>query len=69
MPTEVCYGSTSREGVCLGSKPATSPMEVRPNFWDNDTSIPEDVNKYRHLIGKLLYLTVSDLIYPMFLSS
>ena len=45
----------------LGSKPATSPLEARPKFWDTNSPMMVDANRYRRLLGKLIYLTVTHL--------
>ena len=41
----------------LGCKPATSPLEAQPKFWDTDSPMMADANRYRRLLGKLIYLT------------
>ena len=43
----------------LGCKLATSPLEARPKFWDTNSPMMADANRYRHLLGKLIYLTVT----------
>ena len=48
-----------QETRLLGCKPATSPLEARPLFWDTDSPMMADVNRYRHLLGKLIYLKVT----------
>ena len=42
----------------LGCKPATSPLEARPKFWDTNSPMMADANRYRCLLGKPIYLTV-----------
>ena len=56
-----------QERRLLGCKPATSPLEARPKFWDTDSPIMVDANRYRRLLGKLIYLTVtrSDITYAV----
>ena len=51
----------------LGCKPATSPMESRPKFWDTDSPLLDDADRYRRLLGKLIYLTVTrpDIVYTV----
>ena len=51
----------------LGCKPETSPMEARPQFWDTSSPLFEDANRYRRLLGKLIYLTVTrlDIVYAV----
>ena len=46
-----------QETGLLGCKPATSPLEARPKFWDTDSPMMADANRYRDLLGKLIYLT------------
>ena len=48
-----------QETGLLGCKPATSPLEARPKFWDTDSPMMADANRYRCLLGKLIYLTVT----------
>ena len=48
-----------QETGLLGCKPATSPLEARPKFWDTDSPMMADANRYRRLLGKLIYLTVT----------
>ena len=43
----------------LGCKPATSLLEARPKFWDTDSPMMADANRYRRLFGKLIFLTVT----------
>ena len=43
----------------LGCKPASSPMEQNVDWWDNATTLLEDADIYRRLVGKLIYLTVT----------
>ena len=43
----------------LGCKPATSPLEAQPKFWDTNSPMMADANRYRRLLGKLIYLTVT----------
>ena len=50
-----------QETGLLGCKPATSPLEARPKFWDTDSPIMADANRYRRLLGKLIYLTINRL--------
>ena len=48
-----------QETRLLGCKPATSPLEARPKFWDTDSPMMAYANYYRHLLGKLIYLKVT----------
>ena len=48
-----------QETGLLGCKPATSPLEAQPKFWDTNSPMMADANRYRHLLGKLIYLTVT----------
>ena len=48
-----------QETGLLGCKPATSPLEARPTFWETNSPIMADANCYRRLLGKLIYLTVT----------
>ena len=54
-----------KETWLLGCKPETSPMEAPPQFWDTSSPVFEDSNRYRRLLGKLIYLTVTrpDIVY------
>ncbi|XP_020258624.1 uncharacterized protein LOC109835036 [Asparagus officinalis] len=47
------------ETCLLECKPANTPMEVNVDLWRDDTSLLDDVGRYRRLIGKLIYLTVT----------
>ena len=60
-----------QETGLLGCKPATSPMEARSQFWDDTSPLLEDANRYRRLLGKLIYLTVTrpDIVYTVSLLS
>ena len=42
-------------------------MQASRDFWDSSSSLFKDVGRYRHLIGKLIYLTVTpfDIAYTM----
>ena len=48
-----------QETRLLGCKPATSPLEAQPKFWDTNSPMMADANRYRRLLGKLIYLTVT----------
>ena len=43
----------------LGCKPASTPMEANVDLWRDDTLLLDDAGRYRRLIGKLIYLTVT----------
>ena len=43
----------------LGCKPANSPVDSSLDLWDTSSDILEDAGRYRRLVGKLLYLTVT----------
>ncbi|XP_062114522.1 uncharacterized mitochondrial protein AtMg00810-like [Humulus lupulus] len=48
------------EDTCyLGSKPAKSPMDPRLKFTDQQGDLLSDPSRYRRLVGRLLYLTLS----------
>ena len=38
---------------------ATTPIEANVDLWFDDSHTPDDPGKYRRLIGKLIYLTVT----------
>ena len=42
-------------------------MEARPNVCDTSSLLFEDANRYRGLLGKLIYLTVTrpDIVYTV----
>lgn len=48
-----------KETGLLGTKPADTPMDVNPSVWDDNGELLEDKAKYRRLVGKLIYLTVT----------
>ncbi|KAL0323461.1 UNVERIFIED_CONTAM: Retrovirus-related Pol polyprotein from transposon RE2 [Sesamum angustifolium] len=48
-----------QEAGLLGSKPVDTPMDSNPDFWNDDGNYLEDKTKYRRLVGKLIYLTVT----------
>ena len=56
-----------KETGLLGCKPETSPMEARSQFWDTSSPLFEDANRYRRLLGKLIYLIVTrpDIVYAV----
>ena len=43
----------------LGCKPTNSPVDSRLDLWDTSSDILEDAGRYKRLIGKLIYLTVT----------
>ncbi|XP_020266498.1 uncharacterized protein LOC109841985 [Asparagus officinalis] len=43
----------------LGCKPASTPMEVNVDLWRDNSPLLDDAGRYRRLIGKLIYLTVT----------
>ena len=43
----------------LGCKPATIPMDPNLKLSQDDGDLIEDPTSYRRLIGKLLYLTIT----------
>jgi len=43
----------------LGCKPASTPMEANVDLWFDDSHPLDDPRRYRRLIGKLIYLTVT----------
>ena len=63
-------GCSSRDEL-FWCKPATSPLEGRPKFWDTDSPMMADANHYWHLLGKLIYLIVTchDITYVVSLLS
>ncbi|KAK4388463.1 Retrovirus-related Pol polyprotein from transposon RE2 [Sesamum angolense] len=48
-----------QEAGLLGTKPVDTPMDSNPDFWNGDGNYLEDKTKYRRLVGKLIYLTVT----------
>ncbi|KAL0423678.1 UNVERIFIED_CONTAM: Retrovirus-related Pol polyprotein from transposon RE1 [Sesamum radiatum] len=48
-----------QEAGLLGTKPVDTPMDSNPDFWNDDGNYLEDKTKYRRLVGKLIYLTVT----------
>jgi len=55
---KVCSGSSGGNKI-LGCKPASTPMEANVDLWSDDSQTLDDLGKYRRLIGKLIYLTVT----------
>ncbi|KAL0311158.1 UNVERIFIED_CONTAM: Retrovirus-related Pol polyprotein from transposon RE2 [Sesamum angustifolium] len=47
------------EAGLLGTKPVDTPMDSNPDFWNDDDNYLEDKTKYRRLVGKLIYLTMT----------
>ncbi|KAK4386010.1 Retrovirus-related Pol polyprotein from transposon RE2 [Sesamum angolense] len=47
------------EAGLLGTKPVDTPMDSNPDFSNDDGNYLEDKTKYRRLVGKLIYLTVT----------
>ena len=43
----------------LGCKLEATPIGPNPEFWDDTFEFVEDVGRYRRIIGKLIYLTVT----------
>ena len=60
-----------QEAGLLGCKPESTPVIPNPDFWDGSSEIMEDPGRYRRLIGKLIYLTVTrpDIAYVIGLMS
>ena len=56
-----------KETRLLRCKLETSPVEARPQFVDTSSPIFEDANRYKRLLGKLIYLTVTrpDIVYTV----
>lgn len=48
-----------KETGLLGTKPVDTPMDVNPSVRDKNEEFFEDKPKYRRLVGKLIYLTVT----------
>ncbi|KAL0452932.1 UNVERIFIED_CONTAM: Retrovirus-related Pol polyprotein from transposon RE2 [Sesamum latifolium] len=48
-----------QETGLLGTKSVDTPMDSNPNFWKDDGNYLKDKTKYRRLVGKLIYLTVT----------
>jgi len=48
-----------KEAGLLGYKPATIPMKANVNLWFDDNHTLDNPRRYRRLIGKLIYLTVT----------
>ena len=42
-----------QETGLLGCKPATSPLEAQPKFWDTDSPVMADANRYHLCFGTL----------------
>jgi len=47
------------EAGLLGAKPAKVPMEPDLVLTDTGSAALKDTTRYRHLVGKLIYLTIS----------
>ena len=45
----------------MGSKPIDTPMDSNTKFSKDDGEDVTDVGRYRRLVGKLIYLTVTRL--------
>ena len=43
-----------QETGLVGCKLATSPLEARPKFWDTESPMMANANRYRRLLGKLI---------------
>ena len=43
----------------LGCKPESTPIEQNPPFWDKTSVLLKEPDRYRCLIGELIYLTVT----------
>ncbi|KAL0313654.1 UNVERIFIED_CONTAM: Retrovirus-related Pol polyprotein from transposon RE1 [Sesamum calycinum] len=48
-----------QEAGLLGTKSVDTPMDSNLDFWNDDGNYLEDKTKYRRLVGKLIYLTVT----------
>ncbi|KAK4382102.1 Retrovirus-related Pol polyprotein from transposon RE2 [Sesamum angolense] len=48
-----------QEASLLGTKPVDTPMNSNPDFWNDDGNYLKNKTKYRRLVGKLIYLTVT----------
>ncbi|KAL0325058.1 UNVERIFIED_CONTAM: Retrovirus-related Pol polyprotein from transposon RE2, partial [Sesamum radiatum] len=48
-----------QETCLLDTKLVGTPMDSNPDFWNNDDNYLENKTKYRRLVGKLIYLTVT----------
>jgi len=55
---KVCSGSSGGNRT-FGCKPASTSMEANVNLWFDDNHKLDDPGRYRRLIGKLIYLTVT----------
>ena len=55
----------------LGCKPESTPIDQTPSFWDTTSELLQDPGQYRRLIGKFIYLTVTqpDISYAVSLLS
>ncbi|KAG6481699.1 hypothetical protein ZIOFF_058318 [Zingiber officinale] len=45
----------------LGMKPVDTPIDINSSVWDDTGEFFEDKAKYRRLVGKLIYLTITRL--------
>ncbi|KAL0405896.1 UNVERIFIED_CONTAM: Retrovirus-related Pol polyprotein from transposon RE2 [Sesamum latifolium] len=48
-----------QEAGLLGTKSVDTPMDSNPDFWNDDGKYLKDKTKYRRLVDKLIYLTVT----------
>ncbi|XP_026444807.1 uncharacterized protein LOC113345217 [Papaver somniferum] len=66
MPEEICIGYYHGNGL-LGARPAEFPMETNHRLALAQGDLFVDVEKYRRLIGRLIYLAVTrpDLTYSV----
>ena len=56
------YALDLLEETCMvGCKLAASPMETNIDWWNNSTTLLEDACLYHHMVGKLIYHTVTRL--------
>ena len=48
-----------KEAGMLGYKPSNSPIDSGQDLWDTTFEILENAGRFRRLVGKLIYLTVT----------
>jgi len=54
------YALDLLETGLLGCKPVSTPMEANVDLWFDDNHTLDDPGRYKRLIGKLIYLTVTN---------
>ena len=54
-----CVLDLLQETDLLRCKPESAPFDQSLDFWDSSSPLLENANRYRRLVGKLIYLTVT----------